>query len=108
MVVVKLEPKVWFSTERTFIHWAKLATVFAAASAVLLTSGQSTEVSISGLVVSFASLLILIHAVVKQVRRNRAFREGGQTAKLEDFADRSGAILLAGCLTLVVIGMLLA
>eukprot|EP00434_Breviolum_minutum_P019054 symbB.v1.2.016798.t1/scaffold1270.1/size227213/10 len=108
MVVVKLEPKVWFSTERTFIHWAKLATVFAAASAVLLTTGETAAVYLSGLVVSFASVAILLHACVKQWKRNRTFKAGGKMARVEDFADRGGAILLASCLTLVVIGMVLA
>ena len=69
--------QVWFSTERTFIHWAKLSTVFAAAAAVLLTTGQGRAVAVAGLVVSVASVAILVHACVKQYQRNRSFRAGG-------------------------------
>ena len=98
----------WFSTERTFIHWAKLATVFALASTVLLTTSRGPAVSIAGLVVSLCSVAILLHACVKQYQRNRSFRAGGKTASVEDFADRNGAVLLACCLTLVVLGMLMA
>mmetsp|Transcript_116749 Transcript_116749/g.326602 ORF Transcript_116749/g.326602 Transcript_116749/m.326602 type:complete len:207 (+) Transcript_116749:138-758(+) len=32
----RVDPKVWFSAERTFLHWAKISVVFAAAAALLL------------------------------------------------------------------------
>jgi len=32
----KIEPKAWFSAERTFLHWAKIAMVFATMSALQL------------------------------------------------------------------------
>ncbi|CAJ1355651.1 unnamed protein product [Effrenium voratum] len=108
MPAVRLEPKVWFSTERTFIHWAKLATVFAGAAAVLLTSSSSPAATISGLIVSLASVAILAHACLKQWRRNRIFKSGGKMVRVEDFADQAGALLLACCLTVVLLGMLAA
>mmetsp|Transcript_11568 Transcript_11568/g.21934 ORF Transcript_11568/g.21934 Transcript_11568/m.21934 type:complete len:115 (+) Transcript_11568:58-402(+) len=106
MPTVRVEPKVWFSTERTFIHWAKLATVFAATAAVLTASSSSSATDLCGLVVGAASVILLFHACVKQWKRNRIFKSGGkQFVRVEDFADRVGALLLACSLTCVVFGL---
>ncbi|CAE7229213.1 unnamed protein product [Symbiodinium necroappetens] len=106
MPTVKVEPKVWFSTERTFIHWAKLSTVFAATAAVMMASSRSAATDVCGLVVGSASLVLLFHACLKQWKRNRIFKSGGkQYVRVEEFADRFGAILLACSLTTVVFGL---
>mmetsp|Transcript_167071 Transcript_167071/g.531401 ORF Transcript_167071/g.531401 Transcript_167071/m.531401 type:complete len:175 (+) Transcript_167071:72-596(+) len=41
MQAVRVDPKVWFSAERTFLHWAKIAVVFAASATLLITSAGS-------------------------------------------------------------------
>eukprot|EP00931_Biecheleriopsis_adriatica_P123491 TRINITY_DN98534_c0_g1_i1.p1 TRINITY_DN98534_c0_g1~~TRINITY_DN98534_c0_g1_i1.p1 ORF type:complete len:115 (-),score=22.34 TRINITY_DN98534_c0_g1_i1:89-433(-) len=108
MPTVRVEPKVWFSAERTFIHWMKLSIVFAVSAALLLATSKSTSADICSLIVGIASFAILAHAGRKSYKRFKAFKSGGkQYVPIEDFADRSGAILLATCLTTVVLGMVL-
>mmetsp|Transcript_29581 Transcript_29581/g.74302 ORF Transcript_29581/g.74302 Transcript_29581/m.74302 type:complete len:203 (+) Transcript_29581:142-750(+) len=36
MKTARVDPKAWFSAERTFLHWAKISVVFAASAALLL------------------------------------------------------------------------
>mmetsp|Transcript_101358 Transcript_101358/g.182941 ORF Transcript_101358/g.182941 Transcript_101358/m.182941 type:complete len:115 (+) Transcript_101358:32-376(+) len=106
MPTVRVEPKVWFSAERTFLHWAKLAIVFATSSALLLSNSSSAGSDICGLIVGLASLAILGHAGRIQMKRSRALESGGKIfVPVEDFADRKGALLLATCLTTVVLGL---
>mmetsp|Transcript_3512 Transcript_3512/g.4713 ORF Transcript_3512/g.4713 Transcript_3512/m.4713 type:complete len:206 (+) Transcript_3512:124-741(+) len=51
MHAVRVDPKIWFSAERTFLHWAKISVVFAAAATLLITTAGSNpgEIIYSGL-----------------------------------------------------------
>merc|ERR1712039_78412 len=97
--------------ERTFLHWARVAEIFAAASATILAGAHAADLSGQfligcGMVCGLCSAVVLIHAYRKHVRRAEALSVGrSETIRPEDFADRRGAYLLVTCLTLVV-GML--
>eukprot|EP00930_Biecheleria_cincta_P062147 TRINITY_DN47653_c0_g1_i1.p1 TRINITY_DN47653_c0_g1~~TRINITY_DN47653_c0_g1_i1.p1 ORF type:complete len:115 (+),score=20.37 TRINITY_DN47653_c0_g1_i1:34-378(+) len=106
MPTVRVEPKVWFSAERTYLHWSKLAMVFAASAAVLMSCGDDAASAVCGFVVGTASFVILAYSLFKQVRRSQALKAGSRAyVPMEVFADRRGSLLLATCLTTVVMSL---
>eukprot|EP00411_Alexandrium_monilatum_P115095 CAMPEP_0175673666 /NCGR_PEP_ID=MMETSP0097-20121207/21316_1 /TAXON_ID=311494 /ORGANISM="Alexandrium monilatum, Strain CCMP3105" /LENGTH=143 /DNA_ID=CAMNT_0016980325 /DNA_START=52 /DNA_END=480 /DNA_ORIENTATION=- len=101
MALVKVDPKAWFSTERTFLHWARLAQAFAAICALLLAAWPMTPFVVCGAAVpGMAAIALLLHAYRQHRRRAQALSLG-RGARLEDFADRKGTLLLATSLTTV-------
>mmetsp|Transcript_109008 Transcript_109008/g.307239 ORF Transcript_109008/g.307239 Transcript_109008/m.307239 type:complete len:124 (-) Transcript_109008:251-622(-) len=110
MATVRVEPKVWFSAERTFLHWGKISMVFATIAsglAMQFHNGAAFTDAVCAIVMGVAAFFVLIYAYRRHVRRTCALATGGQSAiSTQDFADTKGAVLLAGLLTVAVLAML--
>lgn len=87
------------------MHWAKFTVVLSSVAAVLLNHPKaSLRDSCCASLVCGLALLLLLTSYTRHVRRTQALSDG--QVRVKDFADRSGAVLLALTLTASVVCIL--
>ncbi|RKP29779.1 Vtc4 polyphosphate synthetase, partial [Metschnikowia bicuspidata] len=84
-VPVRIEPKVYFAAERTFLSWLSIGMILGATASALLNYGNRSALAAS---VGFflSALFVMGYASYKYVRRTLAIRE----KKLCEYADSFG------------------
>lgn len=84
-VPVRIEPKVYFAAERTFLSWLSIGMILGATATTLLNYGnRSALVASIGFFVT--AVFTMSYAVFKYVRRTLAIRE----RKTTEYADKFG------------------
>lgn len=84
-VPVRIEPKVYFAAERTFLSWLSIGMILGATATTLINYGnQSALVASIGFFLS--ALFVMAYASYKYIRRTLAIRE----KKLTEYADSFG------------------
>mmetsp|Transcript_18350 Transcript_18350/g.33252 ORF Transcript_18350/g.33252 Transcript_18350/m.33252 type:complete len:114 (+) Transcript_18350:69-410(+) len=104
MVSVKLDPKVYFSVERTFLHWARLAAILAASAVALAANANNMVSGLGAVLVAVAASILLCHSIRRHNQRLSALA-ARTTSNKEEFGDRKGAKLVAACTTLATVGV---
>ncbi|TVY23741.1 Vacuolar transporter chaperone [Lachnellula hyalina] len=85
----RVEPKVFFANERTFLSWLSLGVVIAALAIGMLNFGDKPAF-ISAFLFTLAAVLTMIYALVTFHWRARSIRQRGQAG----FDDKLGPTLL--------------
>ena len=108
---VKIDAKGFFSTERTFLHWARVAMllVFTGCTMAInaLDNSQFWFSQVQGIGIGMVGLLFGAYAYFKYQRRMVGYNTG-RTMSIKDFQDVRGPVVLALLQTLgllVTIGM---
>lgn len=84
-VPVRIEPKVYFAAERTFLSWLSIGMILGATASALLNYGsRSALVASIGFFVS--ALFTIAYAIFKFLRRTLAIRD----KKITEYADKVG------------------
>lgn len=84
-IPIRIEPKVYFATERTYLHWLSIGMILGATAMALLNYGRKSSVTASiGFFVS--ALFVLSYSTFKYVWRVLMIRE----KKPVDYADKFG------------------
>eukprot|EP00928_Gymnodinium_smaydae_P092678 TRINITY_DN76601_c0_g1_i1.p1 TRINITY_DN76601_c0_g1~~TRINITY_DN76601_c0_g1_i1.p1 ORF type:complete len:116 (-),score=19.42 TRINITY_DN76601_c0_g1_i1:149-496(-) len=107
MATVRVEPKVWFSEERTFLHWAKLSVVIATVASLFAGKANADTLGLAACAaaVGLLSVTVLGYAYRRHLLRVRALSSGGQATRVEDFSDSKGGFFLAGALSVAILGI---
>eukprot|EP00304_Pavlova_gyrans_P002559 CAMPEP_0206047332 /NCGR_PEP_ID=MMETSP1466-20131121/20950_1 /ASSEMBLY_ACC=CAM_ASM_001126 /TAXON_ID=44452 /ORGANISM="Pavlova gyrans, Strain CCMP608" /LENGTH=383 /DNA_ID=CAMNT_0053422343 /DNA_START=11 /DNA_END=1162 /DNA_ORIENTATION=+ len=86
---VKIEPKVFFANERTFLHWMHMCVTLAAvAMAIMAAGGDEPGLALPGLILSVLSGMFIIYAWYMFMWRGEALK-----AKIDHLDDRVGPTL---------------
>ncbi|GMM33832.1 Vtc4 protein [Saccharomycopsis crataegensis] len=93
-VPVRIEPKVYFATERTFLSWLSIAMVLGATATTLLSYGGSGASLVSSIGFFVSAILTIIYATVLYIWRVYQVRE----KKATDYTDRVGPAGICGLL----------
>ena len=88
--VVHVDPKAYFSAERTFIQWMHIALTAGTIALSLATLADSDNVRMAGTMLIAPSLLFLIYGLVSYYRRRDALDRGAVDA----LDDRLGPAVL--------------
>lgn len=84
-VPIRIEPKVYFAAERTFLSWLSIGMILGATATALLNYGNKSTLTASiGFFIS--ALFTLIYSTYKYVWRTLMIRE----KKIVDYADKIG------------------
>ncbi|QBM85488.1 SPX domain-containing protein [Metschnikowia aff. pulcherrima] len=84
-VPVRIEPKVYFAAERTFLSWLSIGMILGATATTLINYGhRSSLVASIGFFIS--ALFTMGYATYKYIRRTLAIRE----KKVTDYSDKLG------------------
>lgn len=97
-VPVRVEPKVYFATERTFLSWLSIAILLFGVSTTLLTYGTSTTM-IASVGFFITSLVTIVHSVVTYARRVVYIR----LKRAVDYEDRLAPPTICVLLTLSIL-----
>ncbi|CCK72996.1 Vtc4p KNAG_0M01430 [Huiozyma naganishii CBS 8797] len=97
-VPVRVEPKVYFATERTFLSWLTIAIVLGGVSTTLVTYGTRTSM-VASVGFFITSLVTIVHTTVVYARRVVNIR----MKRAVDYEDKFGPKLICGCLFLAVL-----
>ena len=89
-VYVHVDPKAYFSAERTFIQWMHIALTVGSIALSLSTLADSDSVRTAGALLIVPSLLFLVYGLVSYYRRRAAL----DRAALDALDDRLGPALL--------------
>ncbi|MCJ1361615.1 vacuolar transporter chaperone [Acarospora aff. strigata] len=95
---VRVEPKVFFANERTFLSWLNFAVVLGALAIGLLNFGDSVGRISAGLF-TLVAMATMIYALVTFHWRAKSIRQRGQGG----FDDRLGPSILAVALLAAVV-----
>ncbi|KAK0546947.1 GTPase regulator Nrf1 [Tilletia horrida] len=95
---VRVEPKVFFANERTFLSWLNFTVTLSALAAGLLNFGDSVG-RISAALFSFVAMAIMVYALVTYHWRATAIRNKGSGP----YDDRLGPTMLSVMLLIAVI-----
>ncbi|EOR00985.1 hypothetical protein E3P92_00414 [Wallemia ichthyophaga] len=90
---VRVEPKVFFANERTFLSWLHFAVILGGLAIGLLNFGDQVG-KISAGMFSFVAMLIMVYALVTYHWRASAIRKRGTGP----YDDRLGPTILCFCL----------
>lgn len=85
--LIKVDPKAWFTNERTFLHWLNMSMIISAASIAAVSS--------IGYAVSLISFAIIGVACYKYARRYRELTLGVVDEGSSDFLDIKTPIFIA-------------
>lgn len=92
-VPVRIEPKVYFAAERTFLSWLSIGMIIGATATTLVNYGsKSSLVASIGFFIS--ALFTMAYATYKYIRRTLAIRE----KKVTDYADKFGPNMICALL----------
>ncbi|GAV51085.1 hypothetical protein ZYGR_0AD02680 [Zygosaccharomyces rouxii] len=97
-VPVRVEPKVYFATERTFLSWLSIAIILFGVSTTLLTYGTPTTM-IASVGFFITSLATIIHSVITYARRVVYIR----LKRAVDYEDRLAPPAICVLLTLSIL-----
>lgn len=97
-VPVRVEPKVYFATERTFLSWLSISIMLFGVSTTLLTYGTSTTM-IASVGFFITSLLTIIHSVITYAKRVVYIR----LKRAVDYEDRLAPPVICILLTLSIL-----
>ncbi|CCF58338.1 hypothetical protein KAFR_0E01840 [Kazachstania africana CBS 2517] len=97
-VPVRVEPKVYFATERTFLSWASISIILGGVSTASLTYGTLTTM-IASIGFFLTALCILVHSTIVYGRRVVNIR----TKKAVDYEDKIGPPMVSGFLILSIL-----
>eukprot|EP00403_Amphidinium_massartii_P035258 CAMPEP_0178438118 /NCGR_PEP_ID=MMETSP0689_2-20121128/35395_1 /TAXON_ID=160604 /ORGANISM="Amphidinium massartii, Strain CS-259" /LENGTH=133 /DNA_ID=CAMNT_0020060445 /DNA_START=8 /DNA_END=409 /DNA_ORIENTATION=- len=103
---VKIDEKVWFSVERTFLHWARLAAILATSAIALATRSESIETGIAAAVVALVGAVVLFWSMRRHQQRLKGLTDG-KVQNIEDYSDRKGAVFLAASMTLALLAVVI-
>lgn len=82
---IRIEPKVYFAAERTFLSWLSIGMILGATATTLLNYGdRSSLVAAVGFFIT--ALFTLSYSIYKYVARTLAIRE----KKITQYADKFG------------------
>ncbi|PWN95880.1 putative VTC1-protein controls Sec18p/NSF-dependent priming of snares and [Tilletiopsis washingtonensis] len=95
---VRVEPKVFFANERTFLSWLNFTVTLSALAAGLLNFGDQVG-RISAAMFSFVAMAIMVYALVTYHWRASAIRNRGTGP----YDDRLGPTMLSVLLMIAVI-----
>ncbi|KAE8229085.1 hypothetical protein CF326_g5956 [Tilletia indica] len=95
---VRVEPKVFFANERTFLSWLNFTVTLSALAAGLLNFGDNVG-RISAALFSFVAMAIMVYALVTYHWRASAIRNKGSGP----YDDRLGPTMLSAMLLIAVI-----
>jgi uncharacterized membrane protein YidH (DUF202 family) len=93
--LVKVDPKAWFTNERTFLHWLNMSMIISAA-------GIAAAPAV-GYTVSFVSIGVIGLSLYKYAKRMRELDRGIASEFKSDFLDIYSPIMMAGLISLGVI-----
>lgn len=97
MAQQKVEPKLFFANERTFIHWLNMAvTISSLGAAVLAFSPEDTVSELYGIILMPVSLLFALYALNTYITRSAKIR----TREPTRWDDPMGPVLLGSIFTL--------
>lgn len=93
-VPVRIEPKVYFAAERTFLSWLSIGMILGATATTLITYGSKSALAAS---IGFfiAALFTMAYASYKFVKRTLAIREKKVTAYADKFGPSMICFLIA-------------
>lgn len=92
-IPVRIEPKVYFANERTFLHWLSIGMMLGFTAIALLNYGTKSSLTASiGFFIT--ALFTLIYAIFKYMWRVLMIRE----KKPVQYADMFGANMICGCI----------
>lgn len=94
-VPVRVEPKVYFATERTFLSWLSIAIILGGVATTLVTYGTPTAM-ITSVGFFITALITIMHAVLTYASRVVNIRQ----KKAIDYADRVGPPMICAFLML--------
>lgn len=97
-VPVRVEPKVYFATERTFLSWLSIAILLFGVSTTLLTYGTATTM-IASIGFFITSLATIVHSVVTYAKRVVYIR----LKRAVDYEDRLAPPTICVLLTLSIL-----
>lgn len=90
---IRIEPKVYFAAERTFLSWLSIGMILGATAMALLNYGKNSALTASiGFFIT--ALFTMTYATYKYVWRTIAIRE----KKIVDYADRFGPNMICVCI----------
>lgn len=97
-VPVRVEPKVYFATERTFLSWISIAIILSGVSTSLLNYGTKTTM-VASIGFFLTALITLVYTYIIYNMRVIYIREKWAV----DYEDKIGPPLICGCLILSMI-----
>ncbi|KAK5773953.1 hypothetical protein RI543_004708 [Arxiozyma heterogenica] len=97
-VPVRVEPKVYFATERTFLSWMSIAILLGGVSTTLVTYGSPTTM-IASIGFFITALVVIIRSTIVYASRVVNIRQ----KKAIDYEDKLGPQLVSICLILSIL-----
>ncbi|KAK5959712.1 Vtc4p PWA37_003077 [Arxiozyma heterogenica] len=97
-VPVRVEPKVYFATERTFLSWMSIAILLGSVSTTLVTYGSPTTM-IASIGFFITALVVIIRSTIVYASRVVNIRQ----KKAIDYEDKLGPQLVSICLILSIL-----
>lgn len=88
---MRVEPKVFFANERTFLSYLNMATIVSLMSVAMLNFGVGTAGFVSGTAFTVFALVLIIFATITFQWRAREIRNRGSSG----FDDRVGPMLIS-------------
>ena len=88
---VRVDPKAFFSNERTFIQWMHISVTMGSISLTLATLADSADVRTAGVLLIAPSLCFLLYGLLNFYRRRGALERGSSDA----MEDRLGPAVLS-------------
>ncbi|KAF5211943.1 vacuolar transporter chaperone [Clavispora lusitaniae] len=92
-IPVRIEPKVYFAAERTFLSWLSIGMILGATASALLNYGSKSAV-IASIGFFISALFTMTYSIYKYVRRTLAIRE----KKTSQYADSFGPNMICACI----------
>ena len=97
---VKVEPKVFFANERTFLAWMNMSVTLASIAVAILSFGDSEDSSqLYGFVMLPVSVVFCLYALFLYLRRGKMIKERSPGP----YADTRGPIILSIILAIAII-----
>lgn len=84
-IPVRIEPKVYFAAERTFLSWLSIGMILGATATALLNFGNKSSL-VASVGFFITALFTMMHAIYKYIRRTLAIRD----KKATQYADTFG------------------
>lgn len=92
-VPIRIEPKVYFAAERTFLSWLSIGMILGATATALLNYGDKSSL-IASIGFFISGLFTMLYAIYKYVRRTLSIRE----KKITQYADSFGPNMICACI----------
>jgi uncharacterized membrane protein YidH (DUF202 family) len=96
---MKVEPKVFFANERTFLSWLNSALFMSSVGLALATADGATSGRFVGGVLVSVGMLLIIYACLTYIQRNTSLME----KKAAGYHDEYGPVALAAIIIIMFI-----